>query len=386
MTIEEILPPRALQITPLRIDARTHNPFSTADYVPLAVPPGHWQLRNLVRWDSRDLRRLLCVQDQVITALEPDHTCSEAASFDFKANLFSEKDGIIVAGGQEQQYGKKNLVGVSGPGRTDVSLNVGNDVINAVTCYAVASGAQYVLDVASNDKLLYTLDISQARAEVVNSTNFGYELNHLTRSHDGRMIAVTGDQPTVSLYSPKSGKIFERIRLEDKSWGFSIEFHQLDRFFAAAFQLGLACIYDVRNTSRALHTVESCADVGSSRMAFRHVKFTNFSCDDYLMLSEHVGRVHMIDMRDFSVHKVLTMPLDFGSVDMERGEGVPILEDYDTVFQRRKSKSLSVYDIFGMDWTGSQTDLKLVVGGKSGLAVMTIDSSKRRITSGYELY
>ncbi|ANB11690.1 hypothetical protein AWJ20_4511 [Sugiyamaella lignohabitans] len=79
--------------------------------------------------------------------------------------------------------------------------------------------------------------------------------------------------------------------------------------FGAAFQDGMARLYDIRNLKVPLTKIKS-ARPNELMGAFRCLKFSN-GPEDLMFLSEQMERVHIIDLRDFENRQVLTVPSNF---------------------------------------------------------------------------
>ena len=92
--------------------------------------------------------------------------------------------------------------------------------------------------------------------------------------------------------------------------GFSATFHPSGVTFGVAFQDGKARLYDIRNINKPLTEIKSSRPI-ELMGAFRCMKFSD-GPEDLLFISEQMSRVHIIDLRNFDNHQILTIPSRFG--------------------------------------------------------------------------
>lgn len=196
---------------------------------------------------------------------------------------------------------------------TEMSFHLGEMINNAVTIYPDAnSTASYNSYVCNNDSHLYVVDISDsgvtAKRSIVCEPNVS--LNNVLQSPDQRFLAATGDSGSIFLLDPSLAKAtIKTIRTEHDS-GFGLSFHSDEYTLACAFQNGSCLLYDLRKPRRAFHEIKSTRPNHQSG-AFRCCKFLNSPTHDLLAVSEHVGRVHLIDLRNLGKdnHQVVVFPL-----------------------------------------------------------------------------
>ncbi|GMM38944.1 Gid11 protein [Saccharomycopsis crataegensis] len=271
----------------------------------------HWQLRALVKFDSQSADRAYYAYENEIRAVDLlTGDTKNVTSGHFPVKCFAESDGLIISGGSKSGDKSQGLVDAYNVHTgTELGFQVGEVINNAVTVDKLNNG-QFCSFVCNNDQNLYKLDISNSAIKLVNKLNIGYQLNYSCLSNDGRMALVSGDSNKITMVSPKSGEVMHRIHTDTKhdDCGFSMEFQTSDAYFAAAFQSGKTFLYDVRNLQDAIHVFHSTKPEGKTDGAFRHLKFTNGATDDYLFITEHQGKVHIVDIRNFENHRIITIP------------------------------------------------------------------------------
>ncbi|EGV66867.1 hypothetical protein CANTEDRAFT_112372 [Yamadazyma tenuis ATCC 10573] len=176
--------------------------------------------------------------------------------------------------------------------------------------------SQFKAYVCNNDSSLYALDIANGDRISISSKmrcEHDVSLNNVMKCPTSdKLLAVTGDTSSVFLVDPTSpgDSVVQKLQTNHDS-GFGISFHPNGNMFSVAFQNGHCLLYDLRNLSQPLHTINSTRP-GHQSGAFRACKFSNSSFSDILVVSEHVGRVHVIDLRnlndEINNHQVIVFP------------------------------------------------------------------------------
>lgn len=167
-----------------------------------------------------------------------------------------------------------------------------------------------------------------------------FPLNNASLSHDGQTMVVSGDSNKFAVYNqneltnqfslhydnhPSWGSSVNRVRriprfaLPDESeyieniyeapnsdHGFYNCFSENDLQFATVFQNGTCAIYDIRNMATPMAEISSTRP-HSHNGAFRVCRFS-YGLDDLLFISEHQGRVHVVDTRNYVNHQVIVIP------------------------------------------------------------------------------
>lgn len=300
----------------------------------------HWQLRDLIKIDLesgsvfhafRDLIRVLSIRNRDALGVK-SRTYLKLPYF---ARCFNHAPGgLFVTGGLDSALAKLHQMklpnlndGLGGSSRrktdglfsvyspamaSEMTFILGDMINNAVTIYPNAnSTASYTSYVCNNDSYLYLVDISDSGVHVKRRfiCEPNVSLNNVLQSPDRSFLAATGDSGSIFLIDTLSPKAaIKTIRTNNDS-GFGISFHNNEYTLASAFQNGSCLLYDLRNTSRAFHEIKSSRPNHQSG-AFRSCKFLNSSTQDLLAILEHVGRVHLIDLRNLgNNHQVVVFPL-----------------------------------------------------------------------------
>ncbi|GMF98659.1 unnamed protein product [[Candida] boidinii] len=187
-------------------------------------------------------------------------------------------------------------------------MDLGLMINNSVNLYQLSKNNFKSL-VCNNDHNIFLVDIKNNGQINTNNYHLPHSLNYSSLSPDNKSIAVVGDCSKIFLLHPNEN--LNSINSKDiiqttYDNGFSVDWDSSGVYFSCCFQEGVNLIYDVRNKKQPLHTFRSTRPNNHSG-AFRCCKFSG-GTDDLLFISEHIGRVHMIDTRDFSNHQVIMLP------------------------------------------------------------------------------
>lgn len=223
---------------------------------------------------------------------------------------------------------------------TMMTFTLGQFINNCVTLYDRAS-TQFDLFACNNDGHLYQCDVSNRDVTLVKRyADLKFPLNNASLSHDGQTMVVSGDSNKFAVYNqneltnqfslhydnhPSWGSSVNRVRriprfaLPDESeyieniyeapnsdHGFYNCFSENDLQFATVFQNGTCAIYDIRNMATPMAEISSTRP-HSHNGAFRVCRFS-YGLDDLLFISEHQGRVHVVDTRNYVNHQVIVIP------------------------------------------------------------------------------
>ena len=300
----------------------------------------HWQLRDLVKIDSltgslfspyRDLIRVLLINGDVDVVKSRTYLKLPyfARSFNFAPG------GLFVIGGLDNALSMMNLTEFprlndkpGNPGRrnyhglfsvyspamaTEMTFILGEMINNAVTIYPDPnSTACYTSYVCNNDSNLYVVDISDSGVQIKRSIvcEPNVSLNNVIQSPDQRLLAATGDLGSIFLLGSTQPRATIKTIPTKNDSGFGLSFHNNEHTLACAFQNGSCLLYDIRKPTNAFHEIMSTRPNHQSG-AFRCCKFLKSLTHDLLAVSEHVGRIHLIDLRDLRQdrHQVVVFPL-----------------------------------------------------------------------------
>lgn len=220
------------------------------------------------------------------------------------------------------------------------SLKVGQFINN---CVALSAKSNHEFDLYScnNDNHMYQVRINNR--DITLSRRFSdlkFALNNVSLSNDSQTMVVSGDSNKFAIYrknefngqfslsydnqpgwgsSTIRSQRIPRFAMSDKSCfidhiyeapnadhGFYSSFSENDLQFATLFQNGVCLLYDVRKMEVPLAEINSTRPYSHSG-AFRVCKFS-YGLDDLLFISEHQGRVHVIDTRNLTNHQVIMVP------------------------------------------------------------------------------
>ncbi|SCU89664.1 LAFA_0E19878g1_1 [Lachancea sp. 'fantastica'] len=237
---------------------------------------------------------------------------------------------------------------------TSLTYRLGQYINNCVLLHPRTT-QQYDLFACNNDAHLYQCDVSNRGIELTRRySDLKFSLNNAALSHDGKTLITSGDSSKFAIYhqnelsgffslrydsQPQWGSSFIRIKripryaMPDRSGfvdniyevpggdhGFYTSFSENDMLFATVFQNGTCWVYDARKMESPVAEINSTRKY-TQNGAFRVCKFSE-GMDDLLFVSEHHGRVHVVDTRNFMNHQVIMIP---ESTIAPKGDREPLL-------------------------------------------------------------
>lgn len=293
---------------------------------------------------------MLYTHDDTIRSTD-QHTdkVSTVCRLDFHPRCFKEAHGKVVSGGVISSINSNTSTingafaglgdGNTGEGSSwrglfsffnretqqAMSIRLGIYINNNASVQKVSNGT-YTSYACNNDKSLYSIHISPSRITVEDSVNLDFALNHSALSDDHKNLVVLGDCSKIFLLHPgQQDGALHRDNVIDTPCdsGFSTSFSSSGQQFASCFQDGSCLIYDVRNVDAGpIKTIWSTRK-NSSNGAFRCLKYSR-GTDDLLIISEHVGRVHVVDSRDYTNHQVIILPVNSVPLRSRQGSAVSL--------------------------------------------------------------
>ena len=328
-----------------------------AYYIPgVGILVNHWQLRNLLKYDASSNVVYYTTNDSINKLDMLLFVLSSYVNLHYNPRCYSHApNGVVVTGGllvnssklylmnidilllpelpqptQNRQKLSKGLFLFYNPD-LDVAKTVrlGEKINNDVAVFQ-SSNSNYTAYVCNNDSNLYCMDISNNDDfRVVNSINCEVNtcLNNVVRSPtNDKLLAVTGDSQSIFLLDPTALNPNVRTIASGHEAGFGIAYHPSGNLLSAAFQDGTCLVYDLRNISENKPLIEvKLTRCGHLLGAFRACKFLPaYDMSDMLIILEHVGRVHLVDLRhlDYSNvddHQVVVVPLALGQYGEYKG-------------------------------------------------------------------
>lgn len=193
----------------------------------------------------------------------------------------------------------------------DVTYRLGDMINNDVMLHQLSDG-QLRAYACNNDTRLYAVDIQPSgkmnviRSSIVESNT---SINSVVSNPMfDKLLTVSGDSANIHLLDTHSPKKIMTIRTTHDS-GFGMAYHPNSMVFATCFQDGFCTLYDIRNMDNPLTEIKSTRP-GHQLGAFRCCKFSSLSLENMLVILEHIGRVHVIDLNDLENknHQVIVVP------------------------------------------------------------------------------
>ncbi|ODV86687.1 hypothetical protein CANARDRAFT_230630 [[Candida] arabinofermentans NRRL YB-2248] len=288
----------------------------------------HWQLKDLICASSNSNNIYYPYDKQLMKLNFDDSNSIELTKFDTSPRCLKEKDGLIVIGAEINSNinnnnnnnsnnsnnisSRRGLFGLFNENTNYLENKiVGNLINNDVSIYKLSNNS-YKSIICNNDQNLYLLDINNNGINSKSETkiNLGMPLNHSSLSPDQKNLITVGDSPKIILLHPMEENLkninSKTIISTNYDSGFSIDWNQSSQLFSVCFQEGINQIYDIRNTTHPIHEIYSTRK-SQQNGAFRVTTFTK-GTDDFLFISEHQGRIHMIDTRNFNNHTIILLP------------------------------------------------------------------------------
>lgn len=318
-------------------------------YVPHVRPSvNHWQLRDLLKFnDEKDL--LYYTRDDSIYYYDLNNQYTKSyIRLNYYPRCFNHCKDVLVTGGLLTSSSKlfslnlDNLTSASSfasnthgsmiPSKRiakglfsfynpnlgiSKTVKLGEMINNDVTIYPTSRNS-FTSYVCNNDTHLYCLDINNSSIKVTSKINCEINtcLNNVVKNpKSNSILTATGDSSSIFLIDPNQPHkpIIKTIKSGHES-GFGVAYHPNGVLFSAVFQDGICQIYDLRNLSNKLIEIKSTRP-GHQSGAFRVCKFSpENDMNDLLIISEHVGRVHLIDLRNLDYnnvddHQVIVVPV-----------------------------------------------------------------------------
>ncbi|EGW29873.1 uncharacterized protein SPAPADRAFT_63492 [Spathaspora passalidarum NRRL Y-27907] len=310
-------------------------------YIPHIRPSvNHWQLRDLLKFNEVEDLVYYTRDDSIYSYDLNKETTKNYIKLNYYPRCFSHHDDIIVTGGLLTSSSKlfslnldnltstntniparriaKGLFSFYSPKtHTSKTVKLGEMINNDVTIYPSSTNS-YQSYVCNNDTHLYGLDINNnGNIKVTCKINCEINtcLNNVVQNpRTDKILTATGDSSSIFLIDPHQPKpIIKTIKSGHES-GFGVSYHPNGYLFSTVFQDGTCQIYDIRNLKSRLIDIKSTRP-GHQSGAFRVCKFSPANdMNDLLIISEHVGRVHLIDLRNLDYdnvddHQVIVVPV-----------------------------------------------------------------------------
>ncbi|EER31473.1 conserved hypothetical protein [Candida tropicalis MYA-3404] len=310
----------------------------------------HWQLRDLVKFNAVSNQVYYTKDDSIYKYQVDDYSIDKYIKLNYYPRCFDHSQNYTVTGGLLTTASKLfslNLSNLTYDNCSDSSssssssfastsrriskglfsfynpeldklttVKLGEMINNDVTLYKSTNNS-FQSYICNNDTFLYCVDINNSDLRCFNKINCESNtcLNNVIKNpKSDKILAATGDSSSIFLIDPSSkNSIIKTINSGHDSGGFGVDYHANGLLFSTVFQDGICQIYDIRNLSQKLIEIKSTRP-GHQSGAFRVVKFSpENDLNDLLIISEHVGRVHLIDLRNLNYdnvddHQVVVIP------------------------------------------------------------------------------
>jgi len=353
-------------------------------YIPnINTSVNHWQLRNLTKYNRHDNVLYYTKEDSVHLYDLSQAFTKKVLKLNYFPRCFDNHEGLIATGGLLTSSSKlfsldldnltsKDLSGSSSSTTRAVAkglfsfynpessilhtVKLGEMINNDVSLNKVANH-QYQALLCNNDANLYCVDInnnsSLTMTNKINCENYTC-LNSSVKNPRNSLITAVGDSSLIFIIDPNSGSS-PIVKTIDSQYdgGFGISYHPNGYLFSTVFQDGVCQLYDLRNLNAPLKQFNSTRKKHQLG-AFRVCKISQQNdFNDLLIIAEHVGRVHLIDLKTFD-RQVIVVPAaldqfaNYKESLMKRSEGEDgsrhMMEDeYDEEEEFEAKSPLNIY-------------------------------------------
>ncbi|KAI3404599.2 hypothetical protein KGF56_002594 [Candida oxycetoniae] len=324
-------------------------------YIPnIKTSVNHWQLRNLTKYNQLDDLLYYTRDDSIFAYDSFEETTRKLLKLNYYPRCFDNHNNMIATGGlltsssklfslhldnltnNMPQVGTETTTTASSTSAStatasssrrvvakglfsfynpDLSLlhtvKIGEMINNDVSLYQT-SNSQLTSYLCNNDANLYCLDINNnCNFKITNKINCESNtcLNSSVKNPRSNLITAVGDSTSIFIIDLQSPDPIVKTINSGHEGGFGLSFHSQGYIFSSVFQDGTCQLYDLRHLSSPLKEFQSTR-FGHQSGAFRVCKISQgggATGDDLLMIAEHVGRVHLIDLRTFE-RQVIVVP------------------------------------------------------------------------------
>ncbi|KAI5965025.1 hypothetical protein KGF57_000818 [Candida theae] len=303
-------------------------------YIPnINTSVNHWQLRNLTKYNRVDNVLYHTREDSVHLYHLSQAFTKKVLKLNYFPRCFDNHEGLLATGGLLTSSSKlfsldldnltskdfsassravaKGLFSFYNPELSILhTVKLGEMINNDVSLNKVGN-QQYQALLCNNDANLYCVDInnnsSLKMTNKINCENYTC-LNSSVKNPRNNLITAVGDSSSIFIIDPNSGSS-PIVKTIDSQYdgGFGISYHPNGYLFSTVFQDGVCQLYDLRNLSSPMRQFNSTRKKHQSG-AFRVCKISQQNdFNDLLIIAEHVGRVHLIDLKTFD-RQVIVVP------------------------------------------------------------------------------
>lgn len=302
-------------------------------YIPnINTSVNHWQLRNLTKYNRHDDVLYYTKEDSVHLYDLSQAFTKKVLKLNYFPRCFDNHEGLIATGGLLTSSSKlfsldldnltskdfsassravaKGLFSFYNPELSILhTVKLGEMINNDVSLNKVGN-QQYQALLCNNDANLYCVDINNNSSlnmtNKINCENYTC-LNSSVKNPRNNLITAVGDSSLIFIIDPNSGSPIVKTIDSQYDGGFGISYHPNGYLFSAVFQDGVCQLYDLRNLNAPLKQFNSTRKKHQLG-AFRVCKISQQNdFNDLLIIAEHVGRVHLIDLKTFD-RQVIVVP------------------------------------------------------------------------------
>ncbi|KAL9556746.1 hypothetical protein MBANPS3_001727 [Mucor bainieri] len=270
---------------------------------------GHFQLRNLVWATNKNNLYYICgdtvrqwsPQRQRSAQVMDLSTANIPGSISFKITSMACAQQVLFAGGFQGECAWKSL-------DSDTPIQY---LSNASTASGITNYTDIIRDkkgvllgiVSNNDASIKCINLTTA--QVQKTLTLPFAVNCSSISPDQNMLCLVGDSTETHLIDANNGEPIAKIN-EHFDFSFACCWHPDGRTFATGNQDRTTRVYDVRNTSSALHVL------GSHVGAIRSLHYSNDG--QYLAAAEPIDFVHIYETQTYNSSQVIDMFGDIAGV------------------------------------------------------------------------
>lgn len=302
-------------------------------YIPnINTSVNHWQLRNLTKYNRHDDVLYYTKEDSVHLYDLSQAFTKKVLKLNYFPRCFDNHEGLIATGGLLTSSSKlfsldldnltskdfsassravaKGLFSFYNPELSILhTVKLGEMINNDVSLNKVGN-QQYQALLCNNDANLYCVDINNNSSlnmtNKINCENYTC-LNSSVKNPRNNLITAVGDSSLIFIIDPNSGSPIVKTIDSQYDGGFGISYHPNGYLFSTVFQDGVCQLYDLRNLNAPLKQFNSTRKKHQLG-AFRVCKISQQNdFNDLLIIAEHVGRVHLIDLKTFD-RQVIVVP------------------------------------------------------------------------------
>ncbi|KAI9272976.1 WD40-repeat-containing domain protein, partial [Phascolomyces articulosus] len=268
---------------------------------------GHFQLRNLLWATSKN--SIYYMYEDSVRQWSPQlyhsreilnvRTANTPYSRVFTISSMACAEDLLFIGGSKGEFACRRLDDMNASVHYGITTEHINGISNHIHITEGLHGGIKAI-VSSND--MKTRFINMDTMSIENTLSFPFPVNCSSLRPDKRYLCVVGDSTETMIVDAKTGAGIHRID-EHRDFSFACCWSPNGQLFATGNQDKTTRVYDIRNTTRALHVL------GGKAGAIRSLQFS--SDGKFLIAAEPIDFVHIYDATSFENSQVIDM---FGEI------------------------------------------------------------------------